>query len=163
MSFVKKRSNGSNITRYYNIEQVFSSLSAIEWINSIRNIHGLYVEYIYYGDLMNRSDEGSNNVQLDAQVTVETMKKELKTKDVDKERLGSNHEALASSLKPNSPKQAHHEALASCALDIIALNGTFVGKPLVVGVDLRSNLVYLIVRKRRPADVELIEKVLKLV
>ena len=129
MSFVKKRSNGSNITRYYNIEQVFSSLSAIEWINSIRNIHGLYVEYIYYGDLMNRSDEGSNNVQLDAQVTVETMKKELKTKDV----------------------------------DIIALNGTFVGKPLVVGVDLRSNLVYLIVRKRRPADVELIEKVLKLV
>ena len=129
MSFVKKRSNGSNITRYYNIEQVFSSLSAIEWINSIRNIHGLYVEYIYYGDLMNRSDEGSNNVQLDAQVTVEIMKQELKTKDV----------------------------------DIIALNGTFIGKPLVIGVDLRSSLVYLIIRERRPADVELIEKVLKLV
>lgn len=129
MSFVKKRSNTSNITRYYNIEPVFSSLSAIEWISSIRNIHGLYVEYIYYGDLMNRSDEGSNNVQLDAQVMVETMKQELKTKDV----------------------------------DIIALNGTFIGKPLVIGVDLRSNLVYLIVRKRRPADVELIEKVLKLV
>lgn len=129
MSFVKKRSNESNITRYYNIEPVFSSLSAIEWINSIRNIHGLQVEYIQYGDLMNRSDEGSNNVQLDAQVTIEIMKQELKTKDV----------------------------------DIIALNGTFIGKPLVIGVDLRSNLVYLIVRKRRPADVELIEKVLKLV
>lgn len=129
MSFVKKRSNTSNITRYYNIEPVFSSLSAIEWINSIRNIHGLQVEYIQYGDLMNRSDEGSNNVQLDAQVTIETMKQELKTKDV----------------------------------DIIALNGTFVGKPLVIGVDLRSNLVYLVIRKRIPADVELIEKVLKLV
>lgn len=129
MSFVKKRSNTSNITRYYNIEPVFSSLSAIEWISSIRNIHGLYVEYIYYGDLMNRSDEGSNNVQLDAQVTIEIMKQELKTKDV----------------------------------DIIALNGTFVGKPLVIGVDLRSNLVYLVIRKRIPADVELIEKVLKLV
>ena len=38
-------------------------------------------------------------------------------KSFDKERLGSNHEALASSLKPNSPKQAHREALASCALD----------------------------------------------
>ncbi len=129
MSFVKKRSNTSNITRYYNIEPVFSSLSAIEWISSIRNIHGLQVEYIQYGDLMNRSDEGSNNVQLDAQVTIEIMKQELKTKDV----------------------------------DIIALNGTFIGKPLVIGVDLRSSLVYLIVRKRRPADVELIEKVLKLV
>ena len=36
---------------------------------------------------------------------------------MDKERLGSNLEASASLFKPNSPKQAHHEALASCALD----------------------------------------------
>ena len=35
----------------------------------------------------------------------------------DKERLGSNIEASASLFKPNSPNQAHHEALASCALD----------------------------------------------
>lgn len=35
----------------------------------------------------------------------------------DKERLGSNLEASASLFKPNSPNQAHHEALASCALD----------------------------------------------
>ena len=35
----------------------------------------------------------------------------------DKERLGSNLEASASLFKPNSPKQAHHEAKASCALD----------------------------------------------
>ena len=35
----------------------------------------------------------------------------------DKERLGPNLEASASLFKPNSPKQAHHEALASCALD----------------------------------------------
>ena len=48
----------------------------------------------------------------------------------DKERLGSNpltclmdHASVkmrnleASSFKPNSPKQAHHEALASCVLD----------------------------------------------
>lgn len=36
---------------------------------------------------------------------------------MDKERLGSNLEASASLFKPNSPKQAHHEALASCVLD----------------------------------------------
>ena len=45
------------------------------------------------------------------------MRRDFDGKRVDKERLGSNHEALASSLKPNSPKQAHREALASCALD----------------------------------------------
>lgn len=129
MSLVKERNNGTNITRYYNLEQVFSNLSAVEWINSVRSISGVDVEYIYYSDLMNRSDEGSSNVQLDAQVAVDTMKQELKTRDV----------------------------------DIITLNGTFNGKPLVIGVDLRSNLVYLTIRKRKPADVELIEKMLKLV
>ena len=36
----------------------------------------------------------------------------------DKERLGSNLEASASLFKPNSPKQAHHEAKASCELDL---------------------------------------------
>ena len=129
MGFIKERNNGTNITRYYNLEQVFSNLSAVEWISSVRNISGVDVEYIYYSDLINRSDEGSSNVQLDAQAAVATMKQELNTRDA----------------------------------AIITLNGTFNGKPLVIGVDLRSNLVYLTIRKRMPADVELIEKMLKLV
>ena len=128
MSLVKERKNGTNITRYYKLEQVFSNLSAVEWISSVRSISGVDVEYVYYSDLMNRSDEGSSKVQLDAQVAVDTMKQELKMRDV----------------------------------DIITLNGTFNGKPLVIGVDLRNNLVYLTIRKRMPADVELIEKMLKL-
>lgn len=128
MSFVKERKNGTNITRYYELEQVFSNLSAVEWINSVRSISGIDVEYVYYSDLMNCSDEGSSNVQLNAQVAVDTMKQELEMRDV----------------------------------DIITLNGTFAGKPLVIGVDLRNNLVYLTIRKRMPADVELIEKMLKL-
>lgn len=128
MGLVKERKNGTNITRYYKLEQVFSNLSAVEWISSVRSISGVDVEYVYYSDLMNRSDEGSSNVQLDAQVAVDTMKQELKMRDV----------------------------------DIITLNGTFNGKPLVIGVDLRNNLVYLTIRKRMPADVELIEKMLKL-
>ena len=128
MGLVKERKNGTNITRYYKLEQVFSNLSAVEWISSVRSISGVDVEYVYYSDLMNRSEEGSSNVQLDAQVAVDTMKQELKMRDV----------------------------------DIITLNGTFNGKPLVIGVDLRNNLVYLTIRKRMPADVELIEKMLKL-
>ncbi len=70
MSLVKERNNKTNITRYYNLEQVSSNLSAAEWISSVRSISG---------------------------------------------------------------------------------------------VDSRSNLVYLTIRKRMPADVELIEKTLKLV
>lgn len=128
MSFVKERKNGTNITRYYELEQVFSNLSAVEWISSVRSINGIDVEHVYYSDLMNCSDEGSSNVQLDAQVAVDTMKQALEMRDV----------------------------------DIITLNGTFTGKPLVIGVDLRNNLVYLTIRKRMPADVELIEKILKL-
>ena len=56
-------------------------------------------------------------------------------RSMDKERLGSNpltclmdpasvkmRNFEASSLKPNSPKQAHHEALASCVLDMLDLD-----------------------------------------
>lgn len=129
MSLVKERNNKTNITRYYNLEQVSSNLSAAEWISSVRSISGVDVEYVYYSDLMNRSDEGSSNVQLDAQVTADTMKQEIKKRNV----------------------------------DFITLNCRFNGKPLVIGVDSRSNLVYLTIRKRMPADVELIEKTLKLV
>lgn len=82
-----------------------------------------------YIDLMNRSDEGSGNVQLDAQVTVDTMKQEIRKRGV----------------------------------DLITLNCRFNGKPLVIGVDLRTNLAYLTIRKRTPADVDLIENMLKLV
>ncbi|MCI7451145.1 MAG: hypothetical protein MSD68_15925 [Blautia sp.] len=82
-----------------------------------------------YIDLINRSDEGSGNVQLDAQVTVDTMKQEIKKRDV----------------------------------DLITLNCRFNGKSLVIGVDLRTNLAYLTIRKRTPADVDLIENMLKLV
>lgn len=129
MSLVKERNNGTNITRYYNLEQVSSNSSAVEWISSVRSVGGVDVEYIYYSDLMNRSDEGSGNVQLDAQVTVDTMKQEIKKRDV----------------------------------DLITLNCRFNGKPLVIGVDLRTNLAYLTIRKRTPADVDLFENMLKLV
>ena len=40
----------------------------------------------------------------------------------DKERLGSNQLNLFDGFKPNSPNQAHHEALASCVLDVVNTN-----------------------------------------
>lgn len=126
---MKERNNRTNITRYYTLKQVNSSMAAVDWISSLRNVSGIVAEYIYYSDLMNRSDEGSGNIQLDSQVTAEIMKLELKKRDV----------------------------------DLITLNCRFNDKPLVIGVDLRSNLVYLTIRKKTPANVELIEKVLNLI
>lgn len=38
-------------------------------------------------------------------------------------------------------------------VDLITLNCRFNDKPLVIGVDLRSNLVYLTIRKKTPANV----------
>ena len=128
MSFVKERNTRTNITRYYTFKKVNSSMAAVDWISSLRNVSGIVAEYIYYSDLMNRSDEGSGNIQLDSQVTTEVMKLELKKRDV----------------------------------DLITLNCRFNDKPLVIGVDLRSNLVYLTIRKKTPINVELIEKVLNL-
>lgn len=128
MSFVKERNNRTNITRYYTFKKVNSSMTAVDWISSLRDVSGLITEYIYYSDLTNRSDEGSGNIQLDSQVTTEVMKLELKNRDV----------------------------------DLITLNCRFNDKPLVIGVDLRSNLVYLTIRKKTPITVELIEKVLNL-
>lgn len=128
MSFMKERNSRTNITRYYTFKKVNSSMTAVDWISSLRDVSGLITEYIYYSDLTNRSDEGSGNIQLDSQVTTEVMRLELKNRDV----------------------------------DLITLNCRFNDKPLVIGVDLRSNLVYLTIRKKTPINVELIEKVLNL-
>ena len=128
MSFMKERNSRTNITRYYTFKKVNSSMTAVDWISSLRDVSGLITEYIYYSDLTNRSDEGSGNIQLDSQVTAEVMRLELKKRDV----------------------------------DLITLNCRFNDKPLVIGVDLRSNLVYLTIRKKTPINVELIEKVLSL-
>ena len=128
MSFMKERNTRTNITRYYTFKKVNSSMTAVDWISSLRDVSGLITYYIYYSDLTNRSDEGSGNIQLDSQVTAEVMRLELKNRDV----------------------------------DLITLNCRFNDKPLVIGVDLRSNLVYLTIRKKTPINVELIEKVLNL-
>ena len=83
MSFMKERNTRTNITRYYTLEKVNSSMTAVDWISSLRDVSGLITEYIYYSDLINRSDEGSGNIQLDSQVITEVMKLELKKIDVD--------------------------------------------------------------------------------
>lgn len=128
MSLVKERNNATNIIRYYDIKIVKSNADVVNWISSIREFEGLTIDYIYYSDLVNRSDEGSGNIQIDAQASVDTLNYELQKRDV----------------------------------DMISINGSFYTKPVVIGIDLRNYLVCLTIRKRTPANVELLEKVLNL-
>lgn len=74
---IKEKSNKTSITRYYRIQEVYSNLTALKWINFIKNLQCLDVNYIYYTDLLNRSDEGSQNIQFDSDVNIDTMKQEL--------------------------------------------------------------------------------------
>lgn len=125
---IKEKSNKTNITRYYRIQEVDSNLTALKWINSIKNLQCLDVNYIYYSDLMNRSDEGSQNIQFDSDVNIDTMKQELQKRDI----------------------------------DLIILNCRFYNKPFVIGVDLRSSLIYLTIRKSNQVNIDLIEQKLKI-
>ena len=125
---IKEKSNKTSITRYYRIQEVDSNLTALKWINSIKNLQCLDVNYIYYTDLLNRSDEGSQNIQFDSDVNIDTMKQELQKRDI----------------------------------DLIILNGRFYNKPFVIGVDLRSSLIYLTIRKSNQVNIELIEQKLKI-
>jgi ssDNA-specific exonuclease RecJ len=129
MSFIKEQDNGINITRYYKISQINSNLEAIDWISSIRHISGMATDYIYYSDLMNRSDEGSGNIQLDPKVNIDTMRSKFQERDV----------------------------------DLISIIGEFDEKPVVIGYSSQDKNVYITIRKKIPADINMLEKELNLI
>lgn len=129
MSLNKEKSNNSNITRYYELNDIKNNLSAIRWISDSRKLSGFFVNYIYLCDLQNRFDEGSTNIQLDPDVSYETIIECYKNRDI----------------------------------DLIYINGSYNGKPVVIGTDLRKNLFYITLRKKSPADIDSLERELALV
>lgn len=128
MSMIEEIDNGTHITRYYTISKISSDIEALEWLSSVRDIPKLNVGYIYYCDLMNRSDEGSGNIRLDPKVNIDTMRSKFQERDV----------------------------------DLISLIGEFNEKPVVIGVDLNAKQEYITIRKKAPANLETLEKELKL-
>lgn len=83
MSFIKEKSSYTNIIRYYTSDLITCGIEAVEWIYAAKNMEGLIVDYIYYSDLQNRSDEGSGNVQLNADVSLSEMINNYNNRDVD--------------------------------------------------------------------------------
>ena len=83
MSFIKEKNNVTNITRYYTSDLITCGIEAVEWICTAKDMEGLIVDYIYYSDLQNRSDEGSGSVQLNADVSLSEMINNYNNRNVD--------------------------------------------------------------------------------
>lgn len=83
MSLIKEESNNTNLTRYYSISQAKTVDTAVMWISDIRRISSISTNYIYFSDLTNRFDEGSESVQLEANASLSDMKKCISENSID--------------------------------------------------------------------------------
>ena len=90
MSFIKEISDSSNLTRYYYLKNVKTNVDAISWLSSIRKIDGFFTYYFSFKDLLNRSDEGSESIQINSQESLEKMKCELQNRRIDKISIVGN-------------------------------------------------------------------------
>ena len=68
MSFISETNNSFNTVRYYRPENVKSDISALRWLNSVREKKEITVDYIVFRDLLHRSDEGSDSIWLDGSI-----------------------------------------------------------------------------------------------
>lgn len=83
MSFIKEKSSYTNIIRYYTSDLITCGIEAVEWIYAAKDMEGLIVNYIRYTDLLNRLNEGSTSVKLNADVSLSEMIHNYNNRDVD--------------------------------------------------------------------------------
>ena len=83
MSLIEEKSNNSNISRYYHVDHVSNICEAVAWICSVIKSKTVVPTYISLSDLVNRSDEGSGNTQLDPTATYNDIMQEIDNKNID--------------------------------------------------------------------------------
>lgn len=83
MSFIREENSVANITYCYKLDYIQSNIDAVCWLSEARNITGLFTKYISFDDFLNRSDEGSDDIQFDSQVSTEELKQNLQNRRVD--------------------------------------------------------------------------------
>lgn len=83
MSFVNEKSNSSNLTRHYKRDNLSTNPEVIKWISDLKTIRGVSISYLLLSDLLNRSDEGSDNTQIPGDAKYEVIEKMVKDKNVD--------------------------------------------------------------------------------
>ena len=83
MEIVKERRNASNLTRYYRVDELTDNDAMISLLCDIRKTENLNISYILLSDLMNRSDEGSDNLRLSGNVDIEEFQNEVRQRNID--------------------------------------------------------------------------------
>lgn len=78
-----KKNNSSNLTRYYRQDNLSTNSEIIRWVSNIRTTKGVSISYFLLSDLLNHSDEGSDNTQIPGDAKYEVIEKAVKDKNVD--------------------------------------------------------------------------------
>lgn len=83
MILVSEKEHTSVITKTYRVELIKSSADIVIWVNAIRECDNIKVNFIEFSDLNRRSDEGSNSIQFNADVSAEDLRDAFRHYDVD--------------------------------------------------------------------------------
>lgn len=83
MELVREKRNISNLTRYYRDENPVDANVIIQWISDVRKINDVSISYILLNDLVNRSDEGSDNLQLPGDANIEVIENAINHRNID--------------------------------------------------------------------------------
>lgn len=83
MDLISSKDSFSNLTNYYKVSGVTNVENAIRWINSVRYLSGIVVAYILLTDLADRSDEGSESIQLNHEISFEDLKNKIRERNID--------------------------------------------------------------------------------
>ena len=83
MGLLQEKHTTTNITRDYRSDSLTTNKDVIKWLSNARSITGLTTKYIELCYLKERSDEGSNNRQLEAKVSFDELEKVFNNSSVD--------------------------------------------------------------------------------
>lgn len=74
MALIRSIDNFSNLLKYYKVPDVTNEEDAVRWLNNVRYLSGIVVSYISLEDLLNRSDEGSESIEFNNEISFEDLK-----------------------------------------------------------------------------------------
>lgn len=83
MAFVKEHVLFMNLVRCYHLGEIKTDEDAVLWVDKIRNMPDIVPRHIKLEDTARRSDEGSQSVELDGDISPEVLRGTFKGVDVD--------------------------------------------------------------------------------
>lgn len=78
MALIWSKDNFSRLTNCYKVSGVTNEENAIRWINSVRYLSGIVVSYFSLTDPVHRSDEGSESIRLNPEISFEDLKNNIR-------------------------------------------------------------------------------------